>query len=177
MEKVRTLFSEKVIEDKIQEIADVMNEDYSGVEDVVVIGILRGSVYFMTELTKRLNFPIYLDFMSVSSYGDNTVSSGNVKILKDLDMDIEGKNIIIIEDIIDTGITLSCLYELFKERKTKSIKICTLLNKPERRVPQATITPDYEGFVIPDYFVVGYGLDYAQRYRNLPFIGILEIEE
>lgn len=175
MEKVRELFSGTQVEEKIQEIADMINKDYEG-REVLVVGILRGGVYFMTELTKRLTMTVMIDFLAASSYGNATISSGNVNITKDMDTDIEGKDVIIVEDIIDTGRTLTHLFELLKKRNPASLKLCTLLDKPDRRVPEANVSPDYEGFVIPDYFVVGYGLDFAQRYRNLPYIGILEFE-
>lgn len=177
MEKITTLFTEEQVDEKISEIANCINADYADCKNLLVVGILRGGVYFMTELTKKINVPVSIDFIAMSSYGDGTISSGNVKITKELETDIEGKDVLIVEDIIDTGRTLSCLFELLQERKPASLKLTTLLNKPDRRIPQATVTPDYEGFIIPDYFVVGYGLDYAQRYRNLPYIGMVEIDD
>ena len=137
-----------------------------------LICVLKGSIFFTCELAKRIPLPVTLDFMSVSSYGNETVSSGRVKIVKDLDEAIEGKNVIVIEDIIDSGRTLSYLMDLLKVRKPESLKLCTLLDKPDRRVTDVSV--DYTGFEIPDKFVVGYGLDYAQKYRNLPYIGVIE---
>lgn len=133
--------------------------------------MLKGSIFFTCELAKRLSIPVTLDFMSVSSYGNQTESSGRVKIVKDLDETLEGKDVIIIEDIIDSGRTLSYLMAMLKARNPKSLKLCTLLDKPDRRVTDVDV--DYTGFVIPDKFVVGYGLDYAQKYRNLPYIGVI----
>lgn len=177
MEILNTLYSESDIQEMIVGLAKKINDDYASVDELLVIGILRGGVYFTTELTKRLTIPLTIDFMSVSSYGDGTVSSENVKILKDVETDIEGKHVLIVEDIIDTGRTLSSLVQLLSQRKPKSLKVCTMLNKPDRRVEGAMSEPDYQGYVIPDYFVVGYGLDYAQRYRNLPYIATIEFKE
>ncbi len=171
-ENIRVMISEEDVNKKIVEIAERINEDYKG-EAVHLICILKGSVFFTCELAKRINLPVTIDFMQVSSYGDGTSSSGRVKIVKDLDETVEDKNIIVIEDIIDSGRTLSYLMSLLKTRNPKSIKLCTLLDKPDRRV--VDIAVDYTGFEIPDEFVVGYGLDYAQKYRNLPYIGIVEL--
>ena len=151
-----------------------ISEEY-GDEPVCLICILKGSIFFTCELAKRITSPVELEFMSVSSYGSDTKSSGVVKIMKDLDTSIEGKNVIVVEDIIDSGRTLSYLLENLQTRKPKTLRLCTLLDKPERRVTQVNV--DYVGFVIPDEFVVGYGLDYDQKYRNLPYIGYVEIEE
>ena len=170
-EKIRVLLSEAEVDARIQEVADVINRDYEG-KEVHMICVLKGGVFFMCELAKRITRPVTLDFMSVSSYGDDTKSSGVVKIVKDLDEAIEGKDVLIVEDIIDSGRTLYYLMDILAKRNPKSMKLCTLLDKPERRVKDVKV--DYVGFNIPDEFVVGYGLDYAQRYRNLPFIGVVE---
>ena len=170
-EKVRVMISEEEVDQRIEELGRQISEDYAG-KEVHLICILKGSVFFMCELAKRITVPVSMDFMSVSSYGDGTSSSGIVKIAKDLDESLEGKDVIVIEDIIDSGRTLSYLLEVLSKRAPKSMKLCTLLDKPDRRVCQVTV--DYLGFEIPDEFVVGYGLDYAQKYRNLPYIGVVE---
>lgn len=170
-EKIRVLLSEAEVDARIQEVADVINRDYEG-KEVHMICVLKGGVFFMCELAKRITRPVTLDFMSVSSYGDDTKSSGVVKIVKDLDQPLEGRDVLIVEDIIDSGRTLSYLIEILKKRNPASLELCTLLDKPERRVKEVHV--DYTCFNIPDEFVVGYGLDYAQRYRNLPFIGVVE---
>ena len=172
-ETVRVLVSEQDVDARIEELGKKISEDYAG-KQVHFICILKGSVFFMCELAKRITVPVTMDFMSVSSYGDGTKSSGIVKIAKDLDETLEGKDVIIVEDIIDSGRTLSYLLELLKDRKPNSLKLCTLLDKPERRVVDVNV--DYTGFAIPDEFVVGYGLDYDQKYRNLPYIGIVEFD-
>ena len=174
-EKVRVYISQEDVEARIQQIADRISEEYKG-KTVHLVGILKGSVMFMSELAKRLTIPVTMDFMSCSSYGSGTVSKGIVKITKDLDESIEGKNVILIEDIIDSGNTLAYLSEIFKARKPASFMICTLLDKPSRRV-RREIQVDHTCFTIDDYFVVGYGLDYDQRYRNLPYVGIVEFED
>ena len=156
---------------KIAELGKKISEDYAG-KQVHLVCILKGSVFFTCELAKRITVPVSLDFMSVSSYGDGTSSSGIVKIAKDLDESLEGKDVIVIEDIIDSGRTLYYLMEVLGKRQPNSLKLCTLLDKPDRRVRDVKV--DYVGFEIPDEFVVGYGLDYAQKYRNLPYIGIVE---
>lgn len=171
-DKISVLISEEDIEKRVRELADQISKDYAG-EEVLLICILKGSVFFTCELAKRLTVPVKLDFMSVSSYGDGTVSSGRVKIIKDLDDSIEGKNVIVIEDIIDSGRTLAHLLAVLNVRAPKSIKLCTLLDKPSRR--EVEVKVDYVGMTIPDAFVIGYGLDYQQRYRNLPYIGVLEL--
>lgn len=168
---VRVLISEEEVKKKIQEIAAKINEEYAG-KELHVICILKGGVFFMCELVKHITVPVTHDFMSASSYGDGTVSSGTIKITKDLDSSIEGKEVLVVEDILDTGRTLHHLLELLRERKPKSLRLCTLLDKPDRRVVDVPV--DYTGFTIPDLFVVGYGLDYAQHYRNLPYIGVIE---
>lgn len=170
-DKISVLLSEKELEERIQQLAEEITKDYAG-KEVHLICVLKGSIFFTCELAKRIPLPVTFDFMSVSSYGDQTESSGRVRIVKDLDESIDGKNVIVIEDIIDSGRTLSYLMDLLKARKPASLKLCTLLDKPERRVTDVSV--DYTGFAIPDKFVVGYGLDYAQKYRNLPYIGVIE---
>ncbi len=173
-DKVTTLIPEEEVEKRVREIAAEISRDLNG-EEVLLICILKGSVFFTCELAKRITVPVKLDFMSVSSYGDGTVSSGRVKIIKDLDDSVEGKNVIVVEDIIDSGHTLSHLMALLKVRNPKSIRLCTLLDKPSRR--EESVNVDYVGFKIPDAFVVGFGLDYQQKYRNLPYVGVLELGE
>lgn len=173
-ENVRVLITEDDVDKKIGEIGKKISEEYAG-KNVHLICVLKGGVFFMCELAKRITVPVSMDFMSVSSYGSGTESSGSIKMIKDLDESIEGKDVIIVEDIIDSGRTLSKLVELLKTRKPKSMKICTLLDKPDRRVVDVHV--DYTCFNIPDEFVVGYGLDYDQRYRNLPYIGVVEFED
>ncbi len=172
-EQIKVRISEEEVNVRIAEIAAQISEDYKG-EEILAVGILRGGVYFCTELTKRITVPVILDFIEASSYGDSTQSSGEVRITKDLIEDIAGKNVIVVEDIVDTGRTLSLLLENLRKRNPKSLKLCTLLDKPERRVVEVSV--DYNGFQIPNEFVVGYGMDYAQRYRNLPYIGVVEAE-
>ncbi|MBO5241372.1 MAG: hypoxanthine phosphoribosyltransferase [Lachnospiraceae bacterium] len=172
-ERIRVMYSEEEVSARIREIANQINRDYEG-KEVHLIGILRGGSFFMCELAKRITVPVTIDFMSASSYGMSTTSSGVVKIVKDLEEPIVGRDVIVVEDIIDTGRTLSYLLEMLKERQPESLKLCTLLDKPDRRVVEVKI--DYNGYSIPDEFVVGYGLDYAQKYRNLPYIGIVEFE-
>nr|MBQ8253532.1 hypoxanthine phosphoribosyltransferase [Lachnospiraceae bacterium] len=173
-EKIRVMFSEEEVSARIRELAEQINHDYEG-KEIHIIGILRGGSYFMCELSKRITVPVTIDFMSASSYGMSTTSSGEVKIVKDLEESIMGRHVIVVEDIIDTGRTLSHLLNMLRERGPASLKLCTLLDKPDRRVVEVKI--DYNGYTIPDEFVVGYGLDYAQRYRNLPYIGVVEFEE
>ncbi len=173
-EKIRTLLTEEEVDKRIKELGQKISEDYKG-EEVHLISILKGGVFITCELAKRITVPVSLDFMSVSSY-QGTTSTGVVKIIKDLDQPIQGKNVIVVEDIIDTGRTLSYLFKYLENRGPKSIKLCTLLDKPDRRVVD-DVTVDYTGFVIPDEFVVGYGLDYDQKYRNLPYIGVVEFED
>ena len=172
-DKIRVLVSEEDVDKKIREIGEQISRDYAG-KSVHLICVLKGGVFFMCELAKRISVPVSMDFMTVSSYGADTKSSGVVKIVKDLDEPLEGKDVIIVEDIIDSGRTLSYLVEVLKQRNPNSIHICTLLDKPERRVKKQVVV-DYVGFEIPDEFVVGYGLDYAQKYRNLPYIGVVEL--
>ena len=173
-EKIRIMLTEQEVNEKIAQIAARISEDYAG-ESVHLICVLKGSMFFTCELAKRITLPVTLDFMSVSSYGSGTESSGNVRINKDLDEPLDGKNVLVIEDIIDSGRTLSYLMENLGSRNPKSLRLCTLLDKPDRRVTDIQV--DYTGFVIPDEFVVGYGLDYAQKYRNLPFVGVVEFIE
>lgn len=173
-EKVRVLISEEEVAKRVCEMGAEISRDYNG-EAVHLVSVLRGGVFFTCELAKRLTIPVSLDFMSVSSYGMDTKSSGVVKVVKDLDDAIEGKNVLVVEDIVDSGRTLSYLLDNLKRRKPKSLKLCTLLDKPERRVVDVQV--DYTGFEIPDVFVVGYGLDYMQRYRNFPYVGVVELEE
>jgi len=168
------LISEEEIKAKLKELGKRITEDYKGVDNILLVGVLKGAVLFIADLIRHIDLPLEIDFMAVSSYGASTESSGVVRILKDLEQTIQGKNILIVEDIIDSGLTLSYLYNLLKSRKPADIKICTLLDKPSRR--KIDIKVDYVGFEIPDYFVVGYGLDYNEKYRNLPFIGVLKPE-
>ena len=169
----RVLLTEEEIDRRIQELGDMISRDYAGGQ-VHLICVLRGGVFFACELAKRITVPVSLDFMSVSSYGNESKSSGVVKIVKDLDDVIENKDVLVVEDIVDSGRTLSYLLENLKRRNPRSLKLCALLDKPERRVTEVKV--DYTGFEIPDEFVVGYGLDYAQKYRNLPYIGVVELD-
>ena len=172
-DKIRVLLTEEEVNKKISEVAAQINKDYEG-KEVHLICILKGGVFFTCELAKRLTVPVTLDFMSVSSYGSGTQSSGVVKIVKDLDESLKDKDVIVVEDIVDSGRTLSYLLEMLRDRGPASLRLCTLLDKPERRVIDVHV--DYTGFNIPDEFVVGYGLDYDQRYRNLPYIGVVEFD-
>lgn len=171
-DKIRVLLEEEEVDKRICEVAAQINRDYEG-KQVHLICILKGGVFFTCELAKRLTIPVSMDFMSVSSYGSGTESSGVVRIVKDLDESITGKNVLIVEDIIDSGRTLAYLIEILKQRNPESIHLCTLLDKPERRVKKQ-VKVDYTCFTIPDEFVVGFGLDYDQKYRNLPYIGVVE---
>ncbi len=172
--KVRVMLEESEVDARIDDLGSQIAKDYQG-EEVHLICILKGGAFFACELAKRIALPLSIDFMCVSSYGNDTVSSGNVKIVKDLDDPIEGKNVIIAEDIVDSGRTLSELIPILKKRNPKSVEICTLLSKPERR--EYDVNVKYTGFTIPDEFVVGYGLDYAQKYRNLPYIGVVDTDD
>ncbi|MBD0384564.1 hypoxanthine phosphoribosyltransferase [Paenibacillus sedimenti] len=167
------LYSEEQIQDKIKELGEQLSIDYEG-KNPLVICVLKGAFIFMADLVKQIKVPLELDFMAVSSYGASTKSSGVVKIIKDLDVPVEGRHILIVEDIIDSGLTLSYLIDVLERRNAKSISVVALFNKPARRTVE--LEPDYSGYVLPDEFVVGYGLDYAEKYRNLPFIGILKPE-
>ncbi|WP_314327468.1 hypoxanthine phosphoribosyltransferase [Fusobacterium pseudoperiodonticum] len=172
--RIENLIDRKTVENRIKELAKRIEKDYAG-EEVYCVGLLKGSVVFLSDLVKEINSPVIIDFMSVSSYGSETVSSGDVKILKDTDLDLRGKHVLIVEDIIDTGLTLEHVIRYFKESKgVKTLKTCTLLSKPERR--KVNIDIDYVGFDVPDKFVIGYGLDYDQKYRNLPYIAVVVFE-
>jgi len=170
-EKISVLIPETDIDKRVREVAEQISEDYVG-KTVHIVCILKGSVVFACELAKRITVPVTLDFMSVSSYGSGTTSTGVVRIIKDLDEPLEGKDVLIVEDIIDTGRTLAHLIEVLKTRNPASVRLCTLLDKPERRVTPVDV--NYTCFQIPDQFVVGYGLDYDQKYRNLPYVGVVE---
>lgn len=168
----KTLITEEKIKEKVKEMGQNISEDYRD-KNLYMIGILKGSVIFLADLVRALSIPVKMDFIAVSSYGASTKTSGVVRILKDLETDLSDKDVLIVEDIIDTGLTLSYLIDNLRSRNPKSIKICTFLDKPSRR--KAPITVDYNGFEIPDEFVVGYGLDYNEEFRNLPYIGVVQI--
>ena len=167
------LVSEEQLKTRVAELGTQISKDYAG-KNLLLVSILKGSVVFMADLMRAIDIPCAIDFLSVSSYGAGTTTSGAVRILKDLDCSLEGKDILVVEDILDSGVTLSYLLKTLSARKPSSIRLCTLLDKPERR--RVPITPDYVGAVVPDEFIVGYGLDYAERYRNLPYIGVLKPE-
>ncbi len=167
------LVSEEDINKKVKELGKILTEDYKD-KELIVVGILKGAVVFMSDLCREIKLPILMDFMAVSSYGKSSVSTGEVRIVKDLDYSVENKDILIVEDIIDTGYTLSYLTDNLRKRGASSVKIITLLDKPDRR--KADVHVDYLGFEIPDEFVVGYGLDYAEQYRNLPYVAALKEE-
>ncbi len=167
------MFDEKALKDKCQEMGQQLAKDYAG-KDLLVVGILKGSVMFFADLTRNIDIPLNIDFMVASSYGNGTETSGKVNIKKDLSVDIKGRHVLLVEDIIDSGVTMSQLMELLRQREPASLKLCALLSKPSRR--QVDVKIDYCGFEIPDEFVVGYGLDYAEKYRNLPVIGVLKPE-
>ena len=173
-EKIHVLIEEEKVNQRIRELGEQISKDYAG-KQVHLVCVLKGGSFFMCELAKRITVPVSLDFMSVSSYGSATKSSGVVKIVKDLDEPLKDKDVLVVEDIVDSGRTLSYLLEMLRDRGPKSVRLCTLLDKPERRVTEVHV--DYTGFEIPDEFVVGYGLDYEQEYRNLPYIGILGDED
>ena len=173
-DKIKVLLSEEEVSRKLDEMAEVINGEKAG-KGIPLVGILKGSVLFTCELAKRLTIPVTMDFMSVSSYGNSTKSSGVVKIVKDLDEPLQGKDVLIVEDIVDTGRTLSYLMKVLNDRNPASMKLCCMLDKPERRI--VDVKADYVCFNIPDEFVVGFGLDYAQKYRNLPYIGVICPEE
>ena len=172
-EKVKVLLTEQEVDARIKEIGAQISQDYAG-KNIHLVCVLKGGSFFMCELAKRITVPVSIDFMSVSSYGGETTSSGVVKIVKDLDEPLEGKDVIVVEDIVDSGRTLSYLLSMLQDRGPKSLRLCTLLDKPDRRVVDVKV--DYTGYQIPDEFVVGYGLDYDQKYRNLPYIGVVEFE-
>lgn len=165
------LISEAALQRRIAELAAIVNEEYRG-KDLLLLGILKGAVMFMVDLSRHLHIPLDMDFMAISSYGNTTESSGVVRILKDLDASIEGKHVLIVEDIIDTGLTLRYLMQSLERRNPASLRVCALLDKEKTR--EKVVEPAYVGFRIPDRFVVGYGLDYSQKYRNLPYIGVLK---
>ncbi len=172
METLSVMIPEEDVLARVREMAEQITKDYQG-KELKLICILKGSVFFATELAKRIDLPVKLDFMSVSSYGNGTESTGRIRIVKDLDENIRDEHVLVIEDIIDSGRTLSFLMEMLKNRQPASLALCTLLDKPSRRVTDARV--DYTGFQIPDEFVVGFGLDYAQKYRALPYIGKISI--
>ena len=172
-ERVEVMLSEEEVDRRIQEIGEQISKDYAG-KQVHLVCVLKGGSFFLCELAKRITVPVSLDFMSVSSYGGDTKSSGVIKIVKDLDEPLRDKNVIVVEDIVDSGRTLSHLVKLLGQRNPKTMTLCTLLDKPDRRVIDVKV--DYTGFQIPDEFVVGYGLDYDQRYRNLPYIGVVKFD-
>lgn len=169
----KILLNEEQIKKRVAELGSQISRDYHG-ESLLVVGILKGAMIFLTDLVRNIDVPTFFDFMAVSSYGSSTTSSGAVRILKDLDRSIEGRHVLIVEDIVDTGLTLQYLVENIKSRGPASLKVCTLLDKPSRRKVEVHV--DYNGFNIPDEFVIGYGLDYNERYRNLPYIAILKPE-
>lgn len=169
----RVLISEEEIKNKIAEMGAEISKDYEG-KNLLVISVLKGAAVFMADIIRQITVPIQIDFMAASSYGAGTNTKGSVKIIKDLDIDVSGYDILIVEDILDSGITLSNLIKVLESRHARSIQICALLTKPARRKVEVPLK--YEGFVVPDEFVVGYGLDYAEKYRNLPFIGVLKEE-
>ena len=173
-ETVKVLVPEEDVAKRIKELGEQISKDYAG-KQVHLICVLKGGVFFMCELAKRITVPVSMDFMCVGSYGDGTKSSGVVRLAKDLDESIENKEVLIVEDIIDSGNTLYYLMDVLRQRKPASLRLCTLLDKPDRRVKDVHV--DWTGFEIPDEFVVGYGLDYAQKYRNLPYIGVVEVAE
>ncbi len=172
-EHVEVMLSEQEVDKRIKEMGEQISRDYAG-RQVHLVCVLKGGSFFLCELAKRITVPVSIDFMSVSSYGSSTKSSGVVKIVKDLDEPLKDKHVIVIEDIVDSGRTLSYLLEMLKDRKPASLRLCTLLDKPDRRVTDVKV--DYTGFEIPDEFVVGYGLDYDQKYRNLPYIGVVKFD-
>lgn len=173
-EKIKVLISEEEVDARIRELGEKISKEYEG-KQIHLICVLKGGVFFMCELAKRITVPVSMDFMCVGSYGDGTKSSGVVRLAKDLDESIEDKEVLIVEDIIDSGNTLYYLMDVLRQRKPASLRLCTLLDKPDRRVKDVHV--DWTGFEIPDEFVVGYGLDYAQKYRNLPYIGVVEVAE
>ena len=173
-EKIKVLISEEEVDARIRELGEKISKEYEG-KQIHLICVLKGGVFFMCELAKRITVPVSMDFMCVGSYGDGTKSSGVVRLAKDLDESIENKEVLIVEDIIDSGNTLYYLMDVLRQRKPASLRLCTLLDKPDRRLKDVHV--DWTGFEIPDEFVVGYGLDYAQKYRNLPYIGVVEVAE
>ncbi|MBQ9557579.1 MAG: hypoxanthine phosphoribosyltransferase [Clostridia bacterium] len=171
MENIKVLITEEEIKRRVCELGAEITKDYAG-KSILLIGVLKGAAVFMSDLMRCIDLPVEIDFMVVSSYGSGTKTSGNIKILKDTDVSVEGRDVIIAEDILDTGITLNNLKDLLLKRGAKSLKICTIFNKPARR--KSPIEAEYVGFDVPDEFVIGYGLDYDQKYRNLPYLGVLD---
>jgi hypoxanthine phosphoribosyltransferase len=167
------LIEEDALQRRVSELGDEISQDYAG-RDLLLVGVLKGAVFFMSDLMRRLTIPCEIDFMAISSYGAGTDSSGVVRILKDLDINIEGRDVLVVEDIIDSGLTLSYLMRNLESRQPASLEICALLTKPGRR--EIDVPVRYVGFEIPNRFVVGYGLDFAERYRNLPYVGVLSVE-
>ncbi|MCM1266676.1 MAG: hypoxanthine phosphoribosyltransferase [Bacteroidales bacterium] len=172
-ERIEVLLTEAQVDERIREIGEQISKDFAG-KQVHLVCVLKGGSFFMCELAKRITVPVSLDFMSVSSYGGDTKSSGVVRIVKDLDEPLTGKNVVVVEDIVDSGRTLSYLLDMLRDRGPEEVRLCTLLDKPDRRVVEVKV--DYTGFQIPDEFVVGYGLDYDQKYRNLPYIGVVKFD-
>jgi hypoxanthine phosphoribosyltransferase len=173
-ETVSVLLTEEEVDRRINEIGEQISKDYAG-KHIHLICVLKGGVFFMCELAKRITVPVSMDFMAISSYGSGTTSSGKISIRKELDESIEGKDVLVVEDIVDSGRTLHYLLDLLQEREPNSLRLCTLLDKPDRRVIDVNV--DYTCFQIPDEFVVGYGLDYDQKYRNLPYIGVVKLDK
>jgi len=169
--KVHELIPEQLIKQRVTELARQISGDYAG-RELLVVGILKGSWVFLADLVRQLTVPVVIDFMTVSSYGASTKTSGVVKIVLDLKCPLEGRDVLVVEDILDSGLTLAYMFKTLRLRKPRSLKLCVLLNKPARR--QVEVTPDYQGFEVPDKFVVGYGADWAERYRNLPYVGYVE---
>ena len=167
------LISKEELDSIVQKLADQINHDYVG-KKLLLVGLLKGCIQFMSDLSRKITLPCEFDFMVASSYGSGTETSGVVKVSKDLSIDIEGYDVLIVEDVVDSGVTLDYIINMIKDRKPASLKLCTLLDKPARR--KRNVQVDYKGYILPDEFVVGYGLDYAEKYRNLPFIGILKPE-
>ena len=167
----KVLYSKEEIENKVASLGQQLSKDYAGKKPLVIC-ILKGAILFMSDIVRKMDIPLEMDFMDISSYGGGTISTGEVRILKDLDTSVKDRDVLVVEDIVDTGRTLKALSELLLQREAKSIKICTLLNKPDRRVEGIDV--DYVGFKVPDEFVVGYGMDYAGKYRNLPYVGVVK---
>ncbi len=171
MEKISTLISKGELDKRVKELAEEISRDYAGT-DLIVVGVLKGSFVFLADLMRHLDYHVSMDFMGTSSYGASTQTSGEVRITKDLEQSLAGRHVLLVEDIVDTGLTLRYLVDTLRTRQPASVRVCTLLDKPARR--QVRVSIDYYGFIIPNAFVVGYGLDYQQRYRGLPFVGVLE---
>lgn len=170
---LQVLYTEEQIQDKVRELGEQISRDYAG-KTPLLVSVLKGSFVFMADLVRNIDIPCTIDFMAVSSYGSGTKTTGEVKIIKDLDQRLDGKDVIVVEDILDSGVTLSYLMEILKARGAKSLTLCTFLDKPERR--KRSVQVQYSGYTVPDEFIVGYGLDYDEKYRNLPYLGILKPE-